>query len=124
MLDNADTFYLVSVDKPEARHARGTLAILEATDVLSVLRVNCALANFTRERRLVGVDEYFEISLAKSLRENDSIGGVKRPIKYRRHFHLERGIAFLSDNLLYGDSLQASANRWALQEKEKGRRLG
>lgn len=66
----------------------------------------------------VGVDKYFQISLAKSLRENDSIGGVKRPIRYRRHFHLEHGIAFLSDNLLYGDSLQASANRWALQDEE------
>lgn len=70
-------------------------------------------------REQVGVDERFQIRLAKKSGENDSIGRVKRPIRYRRHLHLKHSIAFLSDNLPYvGDSLQASANRWALQDGE------
>lgn len=52
MLDNADTFYLVSGGQAGGGTRERNVYDTRDTDVLSVLRVNCALAS-SRERRLV-----------------------------------------------------------------------
>lgn len=68
MLDNADTFYLVSVDKPEAGHARererkrNVYDTRKVTDVVSVPRVNCALAERASHARGVQVHRLLQES--------------------------------------------------------------
>lgn len=52
MLDNADTFYLVSDGQAGGGTRERNVYETRGTDVLSVLRVNCALAS-SRERRPV-----------------------------------------------------------------------
>lgn len=52
MLDNADTFYLVSGGQAGGGTRERNVYDTRGTDVLSVLRVNCALAS-SRERRPV-----------------------------------------------------------------------
>jgi len=52
MLNNADTFYLVSGGQAGGGTRERNVYDTRGTDVLSVLRVNCALAS-SRERRPV-----------------------------------------------------------------------
>lgn len=52
MLDNTDTFYLVSGGQAGGGTRERNVYDTRGTDVLSVLRVNCALAS-SRERRPV-----------------------------------------------------------------------